>query len=144
MALCCLNNIQSQRVCVSMERASLFNLCMCTRRLRVGEKSYSFSKIQKNRKKCLSRWTIWGKKISRAGVSCYIPWLYGPGSNGALAAHNWVWNWPSCWQLPVIQESTVRKALFEASDTFPTDGVTPVAGEQLFQGVIYAVISRRS
>lgn len=35
----------------------------------------------------------------------------------------------------MIQESTVRKALFEASDTFPTDGVTPVAGEGLFQGV---------
>lgn len=35
----------------------------------------------------------------------------------------------------MIQESTVRKALFEASDTFPTDGVTPVAGEELFQGV---------
>lgn len=83
-----------------------------------------------------------GKKISRAGVSCYIPWLYSPGSNGALVAHYWVWNWPSCQQLPVIQESTVRKALFEPSDTFPTDGVTPVAGEQLFQGVMYAVISR--
>lgn len=33
------------------------------------------------------------------------------------------------------QESTVRKTLFEASDTFPTDGVTPVAGEELFQGL---------
>lgn len=33
------------------------------------------------------------------------------------------------------QESTVRRTLFEASDTFPTDGVTPVAGEELFQGL---------
>lgn len=100
----------------------------------MGEKSYSFSKIQKNRKKCLSRWTI-KKKSSRAGVSYYIHWLNGPGINEALAAHNWAWNWPSCEQFSVIQESTVRKALFEANDTLPTDGVTGVAGEELFQGV---------
>lgn len=49
---------------MSMERASLFNLCMCTRRLRMGEKSYSFFKIQKKKqgKKSLSRWTIQKKK----------------------------------------------------------------------------------
>lgn len=29
----------------------------------------------------------------------------------------------------------MRKALFEASDTFSTDGITPVAGEEVFQGV---------
>lgn len=47
---------------MNMEHAPLFNLCMCTTRLRMVEKGYSFSKMQKNRKKCLSRWTIQEKK----------------------------------------------------------------------------------
>lgn len=75
MALHCLNDIQNQRVCVSMERAPLFNLCMCTRRLRMGEKSYSFSKIQKNRKKKVFPDGLYREKISRAGVSYYLPCL---------------------------------------------------------------------
>lgn len=75
MALHCLNDIQNQRVCVSMERAPLFNLCMCTRRLRMGEKSYSFSKIQKNREKKVFPDGLYREKISRAGVSYYLPCL---------------------------------------------------------------------
>lgn len=68
------------------EHAPLFNLCMCTRGLRMGEKSCSFIKIRKNRKKSFQMDAT--EKICRAGVSCYIPWLNHPGRNEAFAAHN--------------------------------------------------------
>lgn len=52
----------------------------------MGEKSFSFFKIRKNRKKSFQMDST--EKICRAGVSCYIPWLNSPGRNEAFAAQN--------------------------------------------------------